>query len=131
VGGDGITVDSPERDEIPQILADSDIGLLVRVPSVISRVASPVKFAECLAAGLPVIATSGIGECDRVIAAHSCGVSLSTTDRSAWQTALLPLVKQLQIDAAAIRGYARRAAEAEFGWDRHLPLLKRAYGVEG
>ncbi|MDI6784796.1 MAG: glycosyltransferase, partial [bacterium] len=63
----GLYIYNPQFTEMPDYLLMSDIGLLVRVPSVISEVASPVKFAEYLACGVPVIAYPHIGDTQKII----------------------------------------------------------------
>lgn len=128
-GGCGLRFESPEREEIPRLLAQSDIGLLSRAPSVISRVASPVKFGEYLAAGLPVIAAAGIGECDDLLAQSECGVSLDPLKPETWREALRPFVERLRSDGPAMRQRALRLAEDHFEWVHYLPLLRRAYGL--
>ena len=60
-------------DEVPLYLAAADYGLLVREPSVTNRVSSPVKFAEYMAAGLPVIISEGIGDYSALVKDKACG----------------------------------------------------------
>ncbi len=125
-----MTCESPPRAEIPAILAESDIGLLTRDDSVGSAVACPVKFAEYLAAGLPVVASAGVGECDAILRERCCGVSLGHTDRADWQRSLRPLIERLRGDREGLRHAARSTAEELFHWDRYLPTLREAYGLE-
>lgn len=47
---------SAEHYDMPKFLAASDIGILLRVDSVVNRVACPTKLGEYLACGLPIIA---------------------------------------------------------------------------
>lgn len=49
-------------DLVPSYLCAGDMGFLLRDESLVNRVASPVKFAEYLAAGVPVLMTSNIGD---------------------------------------------------------------------
>jgi len=55
-------VTSAPHDQVPAYLGAGDVALLLREPCLVNRVASPVKFAEYLAAGLPVIMTEKIGD---------------------------------------------------------------------
>ena len=61
------------EDKVKDVLSCCDYGLLLREPSLTNRVASPVKFAEYLAAGLKVIISEGIGDCSGFIKEHHCG----------------------------------------------------------
>jgi glycosyltransferase involved in cell wall biosynthesis len=130
IADDQVFCASSPREAIPPLLARSDVGVLVRVPSVISRVASPVKFAEYLASGLPVVATAGIGECDGILKERGCGVSLDPSSPSSWEPILKDLVERIRADRETLRAAARRAAEEIFDWEQYLPLLLRAYGLE-
>jgi glycosyltransferase involved in cell wall biosynthesis len=60
--------------EVPKYLMASDVGLLLRRTDAINRVAAPVKFAEYLASGTPVIITEGIGDYSQTVAEHGLGV---------------------------------------------------------
>jgi glycosyltransferase involved in cell wall biosynthesis len=60
--------------ELPAILAASDAGLSFIRASFSKRASSPTKIAEYLAAGLPVITSAGIGDCDEMIGGNGLGV---------------------------------------------------------
>jgi hypothetical protein len=59
--------------EIPIFLSTADYGLLIREISVTNRVASPVKFAEYLFCGLPVIISQSLGDYSEFVLRHECG----------------------------------------------------------
>jgi len=63
-------------DEVPRYLRAADVALLLVRKSFARRAMSPTKFAEYLAAGLPVIASAGIGDLDVVIPESRVGVVL-------------------------------------------------------
>jgi len=50
------------HDQIPLALRQANLGLLLRRHETVNRVASPTKFAEYLAAGVPVLMTDNIGD---------------------------------------------------------------------
>jgi len=60
--------------EVTQILASSDIGILIREQSVTNKVASPTKFAEYLSAGLPVIISEDLGDYSDFVVKNNCGI---------------------------------------------------------
>ena len=60
--------------EVAGILAACDHGLLVREDTVTNQVASPTKFAEYLAAGMPVIISARIGDFSGMVRHHQLGI---------------------------------------------------------
>jgi glycosyltransferase involved in cell wall biosynthesis len=68
------TVVSVPHERVPDYLAAGDAGLLLRERSLVNEVASPVKFAEYLAAGLPVIVSAGVGDYSALVERYAVGV---------------------------------------------------------
>jgi glycosyltransferase involved in cell wall biosynthesis len=98
---------SPE--EVPGYLAAADVGLAIVRPSLARRAMSPTKFAEYLAAGLPIIATAGIGDLDAQIEKGRVGALLRRHDRTAYAEAF-HAVEELRRDPTLTercRGEAR------------------------
>ncbi len=60
-------------EEVPRALQAGDVALLVREDTLTNRVASPTKFAEYLAAGLPVLISAHIGDLSALVEAHGLG----------------------------------------------------------
>jgi glycosyltransferase involved in cell wall biosynthesis len=73
--------------ELPSYLASSDIAISFVRPGRSRIAASPTKFAEYLAAGLPVISTRGIGDLDAQIENARVGVLLDGLDRDSYRHA--------------------------------------------
>jgi len=59
--------------EVAGILAGCDHGLLIREDTITNRVASPTKFAEYLAAGLPILISAHIGDFSATVREHDLG----------------------------------------------------------
>lgn len=77
--------------DVPRFLGAADVALSI-IRSSIARVpSSPTKFAEYLAAGLPVISGAGIGDMDAHIMEDSVGVLLRSFDRDGYAAALRDL----------------------------------------
>lgn len=51
-------------DQVPSYLASADLGVAFRESSFSQRAVSPIKVAEYLLCGLPVLATRGVGDLD-------------------------------------------------------------------
>jgi hypothetical protein len=60
-------------DQVPGLLLAGDYGLLLREQSVTNKVASPVKFAEYLSCGLPIIISENLGDYSEFVRTFRCG----------------------------------------------------------
>ncbi|MBS1547900.1 MAG: hypothetical protein JSU02_11115 [Bacteroidetes bacterium] len=58
---------------VPHVLQACDAALLVREETLTNRVASPTKFAEYLASGLPVVISAHIGDFSALVQTHRLG----------------------------------------------------------
>jgi len=76
-----------EPDELPSYLASADIAVSIVKPGYSKIATSPTKFAEYLAAGLPVISTRGIGDIEAQIERERVGVLLDGLDRDSYRRA--------------------------------------------
>jgi glycosyltransferase involved in cell wall biosynthesis len=95
--------------DVPTYLRAADVALSLIRPSFARRSMSPTKFAEYLAAGLPVIASAGIGDLDTHIKEARVGVLVQRFDRDAYAAAY-DAIAALRRDpelAARCRGEAR------------------------
>jgi glycosyltransferase involved in cell wall biosynthesis len=100
--------------EVPAVLAAADAGLSFIRPCFSKRSSSPTKVGEYLAAGLPVVSTAGIGDCDQMLSGGR-GVLLQTLDDEAYRRAARELGALLDDPATARR--CRAFAEAELSLD--------------
>lgn len=76
------TVVSVPHAEVQNYLVAGDVGLLLRRPSPINSVASPIKFAEYVGSGVPVLASPGIGDLDQIISTYGVGRILDAPERA-------------------------------------------------
>jgi hypothetical protein len=65
------------HNEVRDVLASCDYGVLIRENTVTNQVASPTKFAEYLACGLPVIISDYLGDYSAFVEQHQCGLKLN------------------------------------------------------
>lgn len=63
-----------EPAEVARMLAVCDHGIMVREDTITNRVASPTKFGEYLAAGLPVITSAELGDCSGQVRKFELGL---------------------------------------------------------
>jgi len=88
-------------DEVPSYLSAGDVGLCFRHRSPSQLSCSPIKLAEYLACGVPVVATSGCGDYDELIETERVGMVIKDDDPESY--------------LAAARGIERLLAEKAVG----------------
>ena len=77
-----------DPDEIPGFLAAADVGLSFVKATYATQSRSPTKIPEYLAAGLPIIANSGVGDVDNLINDNGVGVLIDHFDCDAYLKAI-------------------------------------------
>jgi glycosyltransferase involved in cell wall biosynthesis len=62
------------KSEVNSRLIKNNFGLLIRENNIINNVASPLKFAEYLSAGLPVLISEGVGDTEEWVEKYKIGI---------------------------------------------------------
>lgn len=78
--------------DVPDYLAASDAGLSFVKATYATTSRSPTKIPEYLAAGLPIIANSGVGDVDALIDGQGVGVLVGRFDHDAYTDAVRRLL---------------------------------------
>jgi glycosyltransferase involved in cell wall biosynthesis len=99
-------------DELPKLVGAADAAISFRAGELSKRAASPTKVGEYLAAGIPVVTVSGIGDCDEIFERYAAGVVLEEFDDRHYRRAAAQL-RDLLADPA-VRERCRHAARQEF-----------------
>ena len=73
IASDDITVLSVPYQEMPSVMKVIDFGLFFIRPSFSKQASSPIKQAEFMAMGIPLICNSGIGDTGEIILQHQSG----------------------------------------------------------
>lgn len=122
------TVLSLPPHEVPEHLLASDVGLLLRHADAVNRVASPVKFAEYLASGTPVILTEGIGDYSKAVQEHRLGavVHLELPDDEL-ASELKAFLAWRAGRAEELRTACRAFAETTLSWSYHAHTTAAVY----
>jgi glycosyltransferase involved in cell wall biosynthesis len=82
------TVRSVAPEAVPGELFAGDIGLCLIASSFSKTASAPTRFAEYLAAGMPVVVTAGVGDLESIVEEHGVGVVLrGEDDRAIAETA--------------------------------------------
>jgi glycosyltransferase involved in cell wall biosynthesis len=85
------------------MVAAADVGISFRKGELSKRAASPTKVGEYLAAGLPVVSSAGIGDCDELIERNRVGVIVRDASRDAHRIAAEAILALLRDDRLAER----------------------------
>ncbi len=116
---------------VPRYLAAADVGLLPRQDSLVNRVASPVKFAEYLASGTPVILSNRIGDYSELARSKNVGLVLPSSVKGAGAAGIACLLNgfldQYAADGGAWRRRCQRVAQESLDWNVHLPRVAAVY----
>jgi len=110
----GVIIRSVAHADIQHYLALADLGLLLRHRSSVNRVASPVKFAEYLACGVPVLVSPGVGDCPGIVERESVGYVLRRD--LPWERVL----REIRAQRDTFRTRCLDVAARYFDGDRYL-----------
>ena len=125
----GLTVISVAQHQVYDHLAAADCGFLVREPSLVNRVASPVKFAEYLSVGLPVLISEEIGDYSVQVKSNRLGILLPKEQDAAaveqFKVRFNTVFKEEPRHAIISRCVA--FAREHLDWGCAVPLIEEAY----
>src|SRR6185369_6251475 len=126
-----VSATSAAPQDVSRYLSAADVGLLIRRPHPTHEMASPIKFAEYLAAGLAVAVSEGVGSAPDIVERFGVGVAVpGAGGPSGFDAAAARLLDRLG-DGGESRTRAIRACEELFVWDRYVPAMTRAHGLAG
>jgi glycosyltransferase involved in cell wall biosynthesis len=117
--------------DLPRALVACAAGVSFIRPSYSKRASSPTKIGEYLAAGLPVVASAGVGDVDALLAKGDAGVIVPTLDAAAFAAAAAELLRLLQ--RPGTRERCQELARRELGLrtvggPRYVAVLRRLAG---
>lgn len=107
------TITEDQHENIPQYISGCRVGVIF-YKQVFSRLAcSPVKFAEYLACGVPVIINSGVGDTEELVKANRIGAVVKEFMRDNYNSAIDSILEVLK-DGQALRQRCRDVASSFF-----------------
>jgi glycosyltransferase involved in cell wall biosynthesis len=115
--------------DVPGYLCAADVGIAFYKPAFSRLATSPVKLAEYLACGLPVIINAGVGDSDDFVADQKLGAVVNGFNETEYRRALLEIE---DLASAETRNRARQAAERFFdvrrvGVERYARLYEKVF----
>lgn len=119
--------------QLSEVLIASDVGISFIRASYSKRASSPTKIGEYLAAGLPVIINTGIGDCDQMMKTQRLGIVLKDFSHNEYRRAADELGQLL--DDPDIVGRCRAFAEQELsltkvGGPRYTAVYERLFALQ-
>jgi glycosyltransferase involved in cell wall biosynthesis len=125
---DRVSSHAASHDQVASYLMAADIGLLLRENILTNLVASPVKFAEYLRCGLPVILTHYIGDLSALAARERIGRSVEfPVRREEMVQAARDLRERLAAERDGFRTACSDFAAKHFSWETQALQLIAVY----
>lgn len=131
-GATNASVGSLPPSAVPGALRAGDVGLSLCVATSSKQASAPTRFAEYLAAGMPVIVNGGVGDLVQIVTAHEVGVVLEgESDEELLETgaAVAGLLADPEL-AQRCRDVARKLFDVEAGARRYNALYRRLLGAD-
>lgn len=114
--------------EVARYLNAADVGLLLRENTLTNRVASPVKFAEYLRCGVPVILTHYVGDFSDFVRQHDVGATVDFPVQAAEVVAAAQVLRTRHAqEGHAFRQRCSDLMAARFSWGAQVPQLIELY----
>lgn len=116
--------------EVGAAAAAADLGLLLREDTLVNRVASPTKFAEYLALGVPVVLTDALADFAEIVRNDNVGrVVGSSATAPETAAAIGALLEQSRAEGERIRRRCRESFARHMSFDSILPAYAEIYGA--
>ena len=115
---DSYFVKKADHREVAQWLAAADAGLAFVKSLKSKRGSSPIKVAEYLASGLPVVMTDGIGDCSTIINENKVGAIIENTNSENYRQALDNLFEIWNEKTSAVAERCRTTAEKSYSLEK-------------
>jgi glycosyltransferase involved in cell wall biosynthesis len=126
-----IVVPEASHHELPAWLSVAQAGLAFYRPGWSNVARFPTKIGEYLASGLPVVVSSGVGDCARLVEEHGVGVAVRAFAPDEYRRAARAL--QALLADPALAGRCRAVAERELsvveGIRRYAALYEDLGGI--
>lgn len=111
--------------DVPALLAAADVGLAYRSPGYSMRAVAPVKLAEYLLCGLPVVGTAAIGDTGAALAA-----GVFHDEATGAEAAARWIIESALPGRDRMRARAREVGVTGFSLERGIADYARALGLD-
>jgi glycosyltransferase involved in cell wall biosynthesis len=122
---DAVRFVNASRDEVPTYLAITDLSVFFYRPDLSRAGCSPTKLAELLAANVPVIGNSGVGDLDSILSPErNCSLVVADFEPATLRAALEKLLALAPAERRRIRGNSLEYS-LEAGVERYASIYRR------
>lgn len=111
-----LVIDSLPQNQVAEALSAGDAGVLIRKPTLVNKVSQPVKVAEYLLAGLPIIFENGTGGIPNDLEEMGAGVSVNISgsyDKN-YEKDIIRVITFFEVNSYVARVRARKVGEDNF-----------------
>lgn len=126
-----VTIEEAEFERMPYYIRQADCGIFFIKPVLSKRSSCPIKFAEYLACGVPVVINSGVGDTDRIVEKYRVGSVVnrfSTEEYSGAIKHLLELKKEDKVLSDRCRSVAGDFFSLDVGVSRYFNIYTEIKG---
>jgi glycosyltransferase involved in cell wall biosynthesis len=110
---------------LPHILASADVGIYLMEDDLLNRAKCPVKLADMLYAGLPVVAEN-VGQAPEYVLHRRTGLLRQHGDTAGVAADLVELLKN-EVERQRLAEGARKHIRSNFTWEHLAETAERAY----
>lgn len=111
--------------ELPVLLATADVGLYLIDDTLLNRTKCPVKLADMLSVGLPVVAEA-VGQVPAYVQHHETGLLYESGDVQGLVNGVLTLLGETAL-SSTLGAAARQHIQRHFSWAHLAQCLEGAY----
>jgi glycosyltransferase involved in cell wall biosynthesis len=129
--GDRLQIMKLQRTEVFETLNSADIGFLLRETRELNATASPVKFAEYLAAGLSVVSSPGVGDLSNLIIDQHLGILISPMSAETAVDKVSDFLNRYREDRLIYQKRSLQLARQHYNWEAHNNSFFQLYGKPG
>ena len=115
------------QNEVAVALTACDAGILVRKPTLVNRIANPVKIAEYMASGLPIIIEKGIGGVAQMLFEMSLLRGIEIADGNNIHEEVINVNNWLSSDIKTKRQQAREYVKKVYLWSAAVHVSRAMY----
>jgi glycosyltransferase involved in cell wall biosynthesis len=123
IPAEAIRIRKAERNEVPELLAQSQLSVFFIKPSYSKKASSATKMGEILSMGIPVICNAGVGDTDFLFNAYQPGLLINRLDDAHFDEAIGKIDSVIHTPADQLR----RAALEYFDLRKGIDLYEEVY----
>jgi glycosyltransferase involved in cell wall biosynthesis len=122
---DKLIIRKAERNEVPGLLAASQLSIFFIKPSYSKKASSPTKMGEILSMGIPVICNAGVGDTDYLFSAYTPGILVKELNDENYDKAVARIDEVLQVPSQNLRNIALNYFALEKGVEAYHQIYQK------